>query len=249
MSRRPLFDRPIAHRGLHDRAGGIIENSASAFAAAISAGYAIECDLQLSADGVPIVFHDDTLERLTGRPGPVGDLTADELTRLPLLGSSTGDCPQRFTDFLAQIGGRTMLQVELKRQTGPATGMLAKKAAEAVANYTGPLTFESFDPALIIMVKSFGFAGKRGIITYGYDKPDWDKGLSGAQRTFLRHLLHWPMSRFDFISCHTEALDLPAIRFWRSLGTPVTAWTVRSPTIAQEVRDRVQQIVFEGFSA
>ena len=69
MSR--LFDRPIAHRGLHDRSRGIIENSRSAFEAAIAHGYAIECDVQLSSDGVPFIFRDDTLERMRGLSPPV----------------------------------------------------------------------------------------------------------------------------------------------------------------------------------
>ena len=64
-----FFDRPIAHRGLHDRNKGVIENSRSAFAAAIERGYAIECDVQLSSDGVPFIFHDDDFDRLTEAPG------------------------------------------------------------------------------------------------------------------------------------------------------------------------------------
>ena len=48
-----LIARPIAHRGLHDEARGIIENTPSAIAAAVAADYAIEIDLQVTADGVP----------------------------------------------------------------------------------------------------------------------------------------------------------------------------------------------------
>jgi len=242
-----VFDRPIAHRGLHDRARGVIENSATAFEHAIAGGFAIECDLQLSSDGVPVVFHDDDLQRLTGRPGRPIDLTADELTGLKLLESASGDGPQRFTDLLKQVNGRTLLQVELKRQRGPATGMLAKAAAEAVRAYPGPLVFESFDPALIALVRRFGFKGKRGIITYRYDRPDWDAELSGAQRVFLRHLLHFPWTRFDFISAHEDALGLDAIRLFRALGKPVTVWTIRSPAAARTAASGADQIVFEGF--
>ena len=71
----PLFPRPVAHRGLHDRANGVIENSASAFAAAIAGDFAIECDLQLTSDGHAVVFHDEKLERLTGETGLVSDRT------------------------------------------------------------------------------------------------------------------------------------------------------------------------------
>jgi len=248
MAPRPRFDRPVAHRGLHDRAAGIIENSASAFAAAIERGFAIECDLQLTSDGEPVVFHDDDLPRLTGRSGFVRDLPVAEMTALPLLDSTAGDRPQRFGDFLDQVGGRTLLQVELKRQKGrAATETLASKAAAALAAYKGPVTVESFDPHLIALVRRYGFAGPVGIITYGYDKPEWEDGVTPAQRFLLRHLLHAPYSRFTFISCYQEALDLPAVRFWRALGVPVTAWTVRSPDQARAAAGRADQIVFEGF--
>ena len=64
----PLFPNPVAHRGLHDRASGVIENSASAFEAAIIAGFAIECDVQLTSDGVPVIFHDNDMKRRTQAP-------------------------------------------------------------------------------------------------------------------------------------------------------------------------------------
>ncbi|RUT32946.1 glycerophosphodiester phosphodiesterase [Arsenicitalea aurantiaca] len=246
MSGKPLFPRPIAHRGLHDRANGVIENSASAFEAAIAAGYDIECDLQLTSDGVPVVFHDDDLARLTGRTGKVSDITAEEMTRLPLLESSAGDCPMTFADFLARIDGRTLLQVELKRQQGPATPKLAREAAEIASTYPGPLVFESFDPAQIMLVRKFGYLGPTGIITYRYEDENAD--FSAPQRFFLRHMLHLPFSRFDFLSVHHEALTLPMVRIMRRLGKPVTTWTIRSREDALAARPHVDQIVFEGFT-
>ena len=247
MTSRPRFDRPIAHRGLHDRGAGIIENSLSAFKAAIDRGFAIECDVQLSRDGVPMVFHDDELTRLTGREGPVGSFTAEALERLPLLGSEAGDTPLRLTAFLEQVAGRTLLQVELKRQPNEAMRQtLARTAAAAFADYAGPLTVESFDPQLLIAVRRHGYRGPIGIITTHYR--DDEPGLSRGERRVLRHLLHWPSTRFDFISCFRGALDLPAVRFFRALGMPVTAWTIRSPEEARAaLAAGAGQIVFEGF--
>lgn len=242
------FDRPIAHRGLHNRAAGVIENSLSAFEAAVAGGFAIECDLQLTADGVPVVFHDDKLQRLTGREGRPLDLTVAEMTALPLLGSVAGNCPPTFAETLKRVAGRTLLQVELKRQPTPAAAEgLAKAAAELAAGYRGPLVFESFDPRLISLVRRFGFRGARGIITYAYNRPDWDSDLSAGQRFALRHLLHYPATRFDFISCEQNSLQLPAVRRFRSLGMPVTAWTIRTPQSAVKVSPYADQIVFEGF--
>ena len=244
-----LFPRPIAHRGLHDKAAGVIENSASAFEAAIAGGFAIECDVQLTRDGVPVVFHDDTMQRLLGLDGAIADADAALVTATPLLESAAGDRPQSFGAFLAQIAGRALLQIELKRQRDSSgTQLLARGVAEALKAYDGPVTVESFDPNLLTAIRQFGFAGPRGIITYGYDKPEWENQLTDDQRYTLRHLLHWHDTRFDFISCHAEALELPAIKFWRALGKPVTAWTIRSSVELEAARPHIDQIVFEGFN-
>jgi glycerophosphoryl diester phosphodiesterase len=243
-----LFPRPIAHRGLHDRANGVIENTASAFEAAIAGNFAIECDLQLTSDGVPVIFHDDDMQRLLGKAGAVAEATAADITTLPLLGSSAGDRPQKFTEFLTQIGGRTLLQIELKHQRdNTGTQLLARSVAELLKAYTGPVTIESFDPNLLTSIRQFGFAGPRGIITYDYADANEDTRLTEAQRFTLRHLLHWHETQFDFISCSKDALDLPAITFWRALGKPVTAWTIRSQAEADAARPFVNQLVFEGF--
>ncbi len=244
-----LFPDPIAHRGLHDRSIGIIENSASAFEAAINGGFAIECDVQLTSDGVPVVFHDDDMQRLLGKPGLVADTTSGDILTSSLLDSAAGDRPQRFADFLTQIDGRALLQIELKRQRDVhSTQLLARSVAEVLKTYSGPVTVESFDPNLLRAIRQFGFTGPRGIITYAYDRPDWDDNLSDEQRYTLRHLLHWHETQFDFISCHQEALELPAIVFWRALGKPVTAWTIRSQEQADVAAPLVDQIVFEGFA-
>jgi glycerophosphoryl diester phosphodiesterase len=243
-----LFSRPIAHRGLHDRSKGVIENTPSAFAAAIEHGYAIECDVQLSSDGVPFIFHDDDFSRLTEVSGPSDARPIAEVKTLVLKGSSTGDVPQTFSEFLEQIGGRTQLQIELKQQKDAAgTKALAATVATALKGYTGPYTIESFDPNLLIAVRREGITAPLGIITYGYDEPKWDPKLTGWQKFVLRHLLHWPLTRFNFISCRNVSLYLPAVRFFRARGMEVTAWTITSEQAATASQRGADQIVFEGF--
>lgn len=248
MAQRPRFDVPIAHRGLHDAASGVIENSRTAFARAIAAGYAIECDLQLTGDDVPVVFHDDTLERLTGHAGAVRTLSAGQLARLPLLGSADGDAPQRFSELLDQVQGDVPLVVELKHQPDrAATEALAAAAVRETVGYDAPLVFESFDPDLLRMVRKEGFSGPVGIVLDDFTDAYWTARLSPARRFALRHLLHYPRTRFSFLSVHHRALRLPAVRLFRKLGFPVTTWTVRSPDIAVLSRAHADQIVFEGF--
>jgi glycerophosphoryl diester phosphodiesterase len=243
-----LFDRPIAHRGLHDREAGVIENTRSAFEAAIAHGYAIECDVQLSSDGVPFIFHDDDFDRLTSAKGRSDAMPIAEVQKLVLTGSATDDVPQTFAQFLAQVAGRTQMQIELKQQDTPAkTAALAAGVASALKGYAGPYTLESFDPHLIVALRREGLTAPIGIITYGYDEANWDQKISGWTRFVLRHLLHWPWTRFDFISCRNLSLYLPAVRFMRARGMTVTAWTITSPQAALAAMRGADQIVFEGF--
>ena len=242
-----LFDRPIAHRGLHDRAKGIIENSASAFAAALAGGYAIECDVQLSGDGKPMVFHDDDLERLTGQKGAVSSVSAGQVGRIPLLDSAASDTPQRFEALLEQVAGRQMLVVEVKHQhSDAARDEIAQAIAGALSAYQGPVVVESFDPNLLARIRQAGYRGALGIILMR------DSGRFGGPKGFfaeamLRHMLHFPMTRFAFMSCNKTDLDLPMVRFWRARGLPLTAWTVRTKDEAAAALAHADQIVFEGF--
>ncbi|WDR05702.1 glycerophosphodiester phosphodiesterase family protein [Devosia rhodophyticola] len=243
-----LFPQPVAHRGLHDRTNGIIENSATAFEAAIVGNFAIECDLQLTSDGEVVVFHDDAPKRLLGLEGLVREIDAATLCATPLLQSSNHDCPLPFAEFLTLVKGRTLLQIELKRQrNAEATHALASAAALRLESYAGPATVESFDPELITLVRECGFDGPRGIITYDYANTDSHLSLSDQERYNLRHLLHWHQTQFDFISCEKSALTLPALNFWRELGKPITSWTIRNKAEAEAVKSLCDQIVFEGF--
>ncbi len=243
-----IFEHPIAHRGFHDRAAGIIENSRSAFERAIEAGYAIECDIQLTRDGVPVVFHDDDMLRLLGLTGDIRDASSDDVLKTPLLGSAAGDCPPTFGQLLEQVAGRTLLQVELKYQRPEKTKALAAIAVDIASRYRGPICFGSFDPWLLTNARAAGFKGELGIITERYEGtgPDYE-GFKPWDRFALRHVLHWPWTRFDFLSVDKGALALPAVQLFRSLGKPVTSWTIRSEADAAAALQHADQIVFEGF--
>ncbi|MBI1981180.1 MAG: glycerophosphodiester phosphodiesterase [Methylocystis sp.] len=254
MNRRDLSwltARPIAHRGLHDASKGVIENSISAARAAIAAGYGVECDVQLTADGEVVVFHDDSLERLTDGAGAVAMRSANELRRLRLRGSS--DAIPTFPEFLAAIGGRTPIVVEIKSAfNGDTTA--AQRAALALAHYDGPVAIESFDPDQIAFLRAraaaLGIAHRPlGIVGEAhYSEKDWPQ-LSAAQRAELTHFLHYTRTLPDFLSWNVR--DLPhaiPLLLRDALKAPVTAWTVRSPEMAARAREWTDQIVFEGFA-
>lgn len=248
MNMDDIFAHPIAHRGLHDRQKGVIENSKTAFQRAIKAGYSIECDLQLSGDGVPVIFHDPELDRLTKQTGPVAKLSAGQLTRIRLTASKKGDTPQTFEELLQQVDGQVPLVVELKKQTHDRSEALCKAAVELVKDYKGPLVFKSFYPSILSHLKTAGFAGPIGIIiTRITKKNDHADELNTFEKFVVHNLLHYPQSRFDFISANFDALDLPAIRFLRKIGFPVMTWTIKSFEIEQNTRGHADQLVFENY--
>src|SRR5680860_104487 len=135
--------RPIAHRGLHDAAKGIIENSASAAKAALGHGYAIEVDLQCAAGDRPVVFHDATLDRLTDETGPVAARDVEALRAITLKGST--DRILSLPDLLALVGGYVPLVLEVK-STWRGDGKFEANIAEELAPYAGPVAVMSFDP-------------------------------------------------------------------------------------------------------
>ncbi len=251
------FEHPIAHRGLHDRSKGVIENSASAFAQAIKAGYAIECDLQLSGDEQAMVFHDDKLDRLTKQSGAVSQLSAGQLARIRLTASKKKDCLQTFSKMLEQVAGAVPLVVELKNQKIPDTDKsdasanlsLAKAAVDAAKNYDGPLVFKSFYPQMLQNLRQAGYEGLLGIIiTKLPPKSPMFRQTNAFERFVIHNLLHYPVTKFDFISCDQKHLDLPAVRLFRKFGFKTMTWTVSSFEIEQKTRPHADQLVFENYS-
>ncbi|MBG0811043.1 glycerophosphodiester phosphodiesterase [Methylosinus sp. H3A] len=246
-----LTEHKIAHRGLHDFSKGIVENSLSAARAAACAGYAIECDVQASADGEVVVFHDETLERLTDGAGRLDALSHFEIARLTLRGTREGLPTLR--DFLATIGGHVPLFIEIKSRFDGDLA-LARNVAEIVAHYHGLAAIESFDPAPIAELRThfdaFGIVGvPLGIVAQAsYEGADWSF-LTAAQREELTQFSHVERTRPDFLSWNVADLphEIPR-RCREERGVPVTTWTVRDAEQAKAALAFADQIVFEGFT-
>jgi glycerophosphoryl diester phosphodiesterase len=230
-----LIARPIAHRGYHDQRHGRPENTLAAFAAAVKARFAIECDLHVAADRVPVVFHDDMLERLTGISGHVRDLTSAELRELRIAG--TGEWIPRLDELLSLVAGRVPLIIELKHVAGRDFG-LAAEAVDQLKRYSGPAALMSFDPALIREVRNADPDLPRGLTAMG----DW--------RCSLQHLRAVLALGVDFVSYRVDDLPTPMPLVARHLlGLPLICWTVRTEEQRQRADRWTDQITFEGFSA
>ncbi len=241
-----IVAKPIAHRGLHDRAGGVIENTITAAEAAVARGFAIECDVQLTRDGDAVVFHDFTLDRLTAETGEVVQRTADELSRIAVAGSQADRIPT-FAAFLDRVGGRVPLVVEIKSRFDGNTA-LTQRTCEVLAGYAGPFVVKSFDPDVLAAVGQMAPAVVRGIVAEGdYSDRSYDS-LSAERKYALANLLHYGRSGFQFVSWKVGHLPAAGPYLARALGRmPVMAWTVRNPDDRARAETHADQMVFEDF--
>lgn len=234
---------PIAHRGLHDARQGVVENSLAAFERAAAAGFAIELDLQVSADGEAMVFHDERLDRLTAESGLVCHRTAEALACLTL-----GGGPERMPTLraaLAAVAGRVPLLLEIKAQSRE-VGPLESRVAALIADYGGPCAVQSFNPWSVRWFARHIPHVPRGLLSARYERSG-EPALSGPVRFALRHLLTAPMLKPHFIAYDIKALPALAPRIARSLGLPILAWTVRSEEERVRSLNYADNIIFEGF--
>jgi glycerophosphoryl diester phosphodiesterase len=247
---RSVFVRPIAHRGLHDLAAGRIENTAPAFLAAIGRGYGIECDLQAASDGTPMVFHDETLDRLVDATGRLSERSPAELRRLRYKGQDAELLA--YGDFLDLCGGRVPLLVEIKSDWGaPHAGFLERIAALTSA-YKGPVALMSFDPEVMARVAVLAPNVPRGIVSGAYKSADgddwWADRLSPTRRFRLRHLLESGPASPSFFAYHVVSLRTPVVRFARAvMGVPIFTWTVRTLDDRHQAARWADAMIFEGF--
>ena len=226
-----MIARPFAHRGLHG--GERIENSRAAFEAAIAAGHGIELDVQASADGEAIVFHDYDLERLTEASGPLAALSAEELRHIRLKGF--GEPVSTLSEILALIAGRAPVLIEVK---SPSRRVAALSAAvlRARQGYCGPVAVMSFNPEI-----GRWFARNAPHVLRGLVVTERGRRWRGM---LTRRLAAW-RSAPDFLAY--DIRDLPS-RFaarLRSKGKPVLTWTCRSDADRANAALHADQIIYE----
>jgi len=227
-----LTAAPIAHRGYHDMNRAIWENTMPAFQRAIDARFAIECDIRLSADGVPLVFHDDDLQRLCGRDGAIEDLTAAEAKTIAV-GGTEATIPT-LADLLAACGGKVPLVIELKASSADPAAF-AEATLEALADYDGPVALMSFDTALLSALKQAGAGQPLGLTAEGKD----EEALAAHRNAFAIGL--------DFVSYYYDYLPNEFVAGLRARGVPVITWTVRNEDARRRTFQNADQMTFEGF--
>lgn len=228
-----IKDLPVAHRGYHDQNKTVWENTLSAFSRAVEAGFAIECDIQLSADSVPMVFHDHTLERLCGIKGDVREKMASELGLLAVGG--TADRVPKLRQMLDLVKGKVPLVIELKGRNAEDDDGFAEAVLEVLEGYQGKVALMSFDHHLLRELKRLEAPYPVGLTAEGADP-----------ETFFKHDEAMQLG-LDFISYHWSHLPNSFIDAQRAKGIPVITWTVRDEKARAHTYTHAYQMTFEGF--
>ncbi len=228
-----LTARPIAHRGLHDMNVAVWENTLSAFGRAVKRGFAIECDVHLSADGVPVVIHDGDLRRLCATAGFVWQRRAAEFSALRVGG--TGDHPPTLAELLDLVDGRVPLVIELKGIPGH-DGGLVPAVSGLLSTYRGHAAIMSFDHWLIRDFRHHAAGIPSGLTALGTSEHEIE-----AHFSMLAHDI-------SFVSYCLDHMPNRFVAFVRErLSMPVISWTIRDWQAVARSSAEAGQITFEGF--
>lgn len=240
-----LTARPVAHRGLHDAARGVIENMPGAVQAAVAGNFSIEVDIQLTADGEAMVHHDDALGRLTEGSGALLGKSAAELRAVKF--KNTAERMMSLDDLLTLVAGRVPLVIEVKSHFD-GNRKLVKRMADVLASYSGPVVGMSFDPDQVLALREFAPNLPRGIVAQrSYDDDYWKK-LTREQRDSMLYLRHGFRTEPHFVAFWVNQLPAPAPWIARNIfGCPLLAWTVRTPEQREWAARYADQMIFEGF--
>ncbi|HTO31990.1 MAG TPA: glycerophosphodiester phosphodiesterase [Pararhizobium sp.] len=227
-----LTAQPIAHRGYHDLNHTIWENTLSAFSRAADNGFAIECDLQYTADSVPVVFHDDDMLRLCGIKGDIREKTAGELGMVAIGG--TADKVPTLGQLLRLVKGRVPIVLELKGRRGDDEGF-ADAVLETLESYDGPVALMSFDHWLLKDLKALNAPYPVGLTAGGINPEEFAVHEEAMQLGL------------DFISYFYRDLPNSFITKQQSVGRAIITWTVRDQDAVERTFKYADQMTFEGF--
>jgi glycerophosphoryl diester phosphodiesterase len=231
-----LWQPPFAHRGLW-RPGEAAENSLAAFERACQSHFGAELDVRLTLDGEVVVFHDETLLRMTGLDEAVANQTLAQIAEIPLHGGP--DRIPTLAQVLELVAGRAVLLIELK--PGPEPDVLARRVADLLGRYRGDVAAISFDPASLAW-----FAAERPHVPRGLDAM-WDPEFEAEAAEELERQL--ALSEPHFLALEKQAAMGAIADAWRASGRPVIAWTMRSTEDVDAVADHCDNFIFEGFTA
>lgn len=236
----PFKNIHYAHRGLHDNRTSAPENSLAAFRLAVEAGYGIEMDVQLTKDGIPIVFHDKTLKRMCGEDGYTWDFTLEELRQF-MLADSKERIPT-FKEVLELIDGKVPLIIEYKLDNPNIR--VCELGNELLENYHGVYCIESFHPKAVRWYRKNKPEIVRGQLSMDFSK---DEKYNAPYFTVMTYLLLNFITRPDFIAYYYVDEHILSRRLCRKLGGLSVAYTIKSQEAYEKAKDTFDLFIFDSF--
>ena len=232
-----IATKPIAHRGLHSDT--VPELSLLSFEKAIENNYAIELDVRALADGTVVVFHDDTLGRMTGRDGYLSNLKYDDIRDIKLL--KTSERIPTLKQTLDFVAGRTPLLIEIKNMGK--VGDIEKEVFKLLSSYKGEVAVQSFNPATLEWFKNNAPHIKRGQVA-SFMK---NTNLGLVKRMMLKRMAYnKKVSEPNFIAYHSEDLPNRFVKKFKNL--PLLAWCVRTDKEYKRVKKYADNVIFENIT-
>jgi len=231
-----LVEQPIAHRGFHEK--NVPENSLLAFSKAIEKGYAIELDVQLLSDNTVVVFHDESLARMTGNDGYLRFLSKKDLKSLTLKGSK--ETIPTLEEVLKLVDGKVPLLIEIKNKHK--VGDLEQAVIDLLKNYQGEYAVQSFNPYSLGYFRQHAPNILRGQLA-GYLK---NEKISWFKKFLLKRMrFNKKISQPNFISYEAATLPNRFVKKFKNL--PLLAWSVKSKEEYLKIVKYCDNIIFEKF--
>lgn len=236
-----FMGKSIAHRGYFDNEAGIPENSLAGFKAAMEKGFVIELDIQLSSDGVAMVFHDADLERMCGVQGKIWEYTAAQLKEMKLLG--TEETIPTFEETLALVNGKVPLLVEYKMDKVDTAVCVAGQTL--LDEYEGAYAIQCFDPRALLWYKKNAPEVARGQLAENF----WDNETYNGKALYLvlTYMLENVATRPDFISYKAIHKDNLSLNICRLLGAKTACYTLKSAEEFEYVNGDFDMYIFDSF--
>jgi glycerophosphoryl diester phosphodiesterase len=233
---RWLTSDPIAHRGLYDETKGAPQNSLAAFRRAIAHGMPFEFDVQYTADGCPMVWHDATVELPNGIHSRVGDLKSSDLTKLRL--GDTQETVPMLAQVLELVDGKVPIVVDVRRWGFDRHGTFERAIASQLRTYSGPAAVQSFDPVAVWRFKRL--TSGRPVGQASGELRSANAVVAAIGRAMPTNLITWP----DFISYEITCLPSAWVDFWRRRGMPILAFPVDDEATEQRARQLADNFFF-----
>jgi len=225
----------IAHRGLFEPGTPVEENTLAAVTAAVNAGYAVEVDARTSADDIVMVYHDDTLDRLTDDTGSVSKWGFKQLQKMEVGNSGRG--VPALAEVLDVVDGKVPIFIELKSPPHDDIQKLCAGVRHCFEGYRGQVAVMSFDPRIIVWFRQYMPKYARGVI------------LGREAMLNLRYRLafvYWlRKTKPDFLACDINLLPNGFCTRWRNKGKPLLSWTIRDEKLKAIGRQHADVLIFE----